>query len=209
MELYDSLERVDSSAKDSIPLALPKNWPKESIQESRVPRLVPPLTYTTLKCLPSQTLCQKLIKIDILLSHVNVTKLSTDTWPSEQQKKLLKKTKKRKKTRKKTTTFFNPKTETDPDRKLTFEQNTDPDPDRLPKVYLAGLYFRVKKTFLRRGLVARCDSLSSCMGWNAVTLRLNTSRLRLVVFPTAFSVGGHAPQCFWASLFPSMGKRKK
>jgi hypothetical protein len=43
MELYDSLERVDSSAKDSIPLALPKNWPKESIQELRVPRLVPPL----------------------------------------------------------------------------------------------------------------------------------------------------------------------
>jgi hypothetical protein len=36
---------------------------------------------------------------------------------------------------KKTTTFFNP----DPDRKPTFDQKTDPDPDRLPKVNPAGL----------------------------------------------------------------------
>jgi hypothetical protein len=42
-ELYDYFKRVDSSVKDSIPLALPKNLPKESIQESRIPRLVPPL----------------------------------------------------------------------------------------------------------------------------------------------------------------------
>jgi hypothetical protein len=38
---------------------------------------------------------------------------------------------KNKKTRKKPTT--------DPDRKPTFEQKTDPDPDRLPKVNPAGL----------------------------------------------------------------------
>jgi hypothetical protein len=42
-ELYDYFKRVDSSVKDSILLALPKNLPKESIQESRIPRLVPPL----------------------------------------------------------------------------------------------------------------------------------------------------------------------
>jgi hypothetical protein len=35
IELYDSLERMDSSAKDSIPLTLPKNLPKESTQESQ------------------------------------------------------------------------------------------------------------------------------------------------------------------------------
>jgi histone H3/H4 len=44
--LNDSLKRIDSSAKDSIPLALPQNLLKESIQESRVPRLVPPLVTT-------------------------------------------------------------------------------------------------------------------------------------------------------------------
>jgi hypothetical protein len=38
---------------------------------------------------------------------------------------------------KNTMTFFNP--ETDSDRKPTFEQKTDPDPDRLPKVHPAGL----------------------------------------------------------------------
>jgi hypothetical protein len=44
--MYDSLKRFDSSAKDMIPLALPLNVRKESIQESRVPRLVPPLLVT-------------------------------------------------------------------------------------------------------------------------------------------------------------------
>jgi hypothetical protein len=53
MELYGSLERIDSSAKDSITLALPKNLPKESIQESRVPRLVPPLVMCRLCTLVS------------------------------------------------------------------------------------------------------------------------------------------------------------
>jgi hypothetical protein len=38
-----NLKRISSSAKDSIPLALHKNLPKESTQESQVPRLVPPL----------------------------------------------------------------------------------------------------------------------------------------------------------------------
>jgi hypothetical protein len=33
-----------------------------------------------------------------------------------------------------------PKTETDPDRKPTFAQKTDPDPDRSQKVKPAGLY---------------------------------------------------------------------
>jgi hypothetical protein len=41
---------------------------------------------------------------------------------------------------KKPTTFFNPETETDPDRKPTFEQKTDPDPDQCQKVNPAGLY---------------------------------------------------------------------
>jgi hypothetical protein len=42
----------------------------------------------------------------------------------------------------KTTTFFNPETKTDPDQKPTFEQKTDPDPDRLSKVNpAAGLYY--------------------------------------------------------------------
>jgi hypothetical protein len=42
-----------------------------------------------------------------------------------------------KKTRQKPTTFFNP--ETDPDRKPTFEQKTDP--DRCQKVNPAGVLF--------------------------------------------------------------------
>jgi hypothetical protein len=46
MELYDSLEIFDYSAKNSIPLALLKSLPKESIQESRIPRLVSPLIST-------------------------------------------------------------------------------------------------------------------------------------------------------------------
>jgi hypothetical protein len=63
----------------------------------------------------------------------------TVTVPSKQQKKALKKTpKNRKKNPKKSRTFFNP--EPGPDRKPTFEQKTDPDPDRLPKVNTAGLY---------------------------------------------------------------------
>jgi hypothetical protein len=37
---------IDSSVNDSITLALPKNLPKESIQESRIPRIVPPLAPT-------------------------------------------------------------------------------------------------------------------------------------------------------------------
>jgi hypothetical protein len=36
--------------------------------------------------------------------------------------------------------FSIPKTETDPDRKPTFAQKTDPDPDRSQKVNPAGLY---------------------------------------------------------------------
>jgi hypothetical protein len=52
------------------------------------------------------------------------------------QKRFSEKTEKRKKLM----TFFNPETETDPDRKLTFEQKTKPDPDRSQKVKPAGLY---------------------------------------------------------------------
>jgi hypothetical protein len=40
----------------------------------------------------------------------------------------------------KTDHFFNPETDTDPDRKPTFEHKTDPDPDRLPKVNPSGLF---------------------------------------------------------------------
>jgi hypothetical protein len=50
------------------------------------------------------------------------------------KKSFLEQTKKPKKYRKNPKTFFNP--ETDTDRKPTFEQKTDPDPDRLPKVLL-------------------------------------------------------------------------
>jgi hypothetical protein len=46
MELYDSLERIDSSAKKLIPLALRKNLAKYFVQELRVPRVVPPLTHS-------------------------------------------------------------------------------------------------------------------------------------------------------------------
>jgi hypothetical protein len=63
---------------------------------------------------------------DILLSHVNFNKMSMVTSPSEQDK----------------TFFFKPKntkTETDPDRKPTFAQKTDPDPNRSQKVKTAGL----------------------------------------------------------------------
>jgi hypothetical protein len=45
----------------------------------------------------------------------------------------------REKKKKKKTTFFFPETETDPDRKPTFKQKTDPDPDRPQKVNSAGL----------------------------------------------------------------------
>jgi hypothetical protein len=38
----------------------------------------------------------------------------------------------------KPTTFFNPENDPDPNRKQTFKKNTDPDPDRLPKVNSAG-----------------------------------------------------------------------
>jgi hypothetical protein len=37
-------------------------------------------------------------------------------------------------------TFFNPETETDPDRKPTLQQKTEPDPDRSQKVNPAVLY---------------------------------------------------------------------
>jgi hypothetical protein len=81
------------------------------------------------------------MKIDILLSHVNVTKLSTITWSSKHQKiSFSEKTRKNGKNRKKPTTFFNPETDPDLDQKPTFEQKTNPDPDRLPKVNPAGLY---------------------------------------------------------------------
>jgi hypothetical protein len=53
-------------------------------------------------------------------------------------------TKKTKKTEKKMMTFVNPKT--DPDQKPTFDQKTDPDPDRLLKVNPAGLYFKPSNT---------------------------------------------------------------
>jgi hypothetical protein len=43
------------------------------------------------------------------------------------------------KTDKKPRTFFNPKTNPDPDRKPSFEQQDDPDPDRCQKVNPAGL----------------------------------------------------------------------
>jgi hypothetical protein len=49
--------------------------------------------------------------------------MSMVTSPSEQHK-----------------TFFNPETETDPDRKPTFAQKTEPDPNRSQKVKPAGLY---------------------------------------------------------------------
>jgi hypothetical protein len=49
----------------------------------------------------------------------------------------LKKSKKRKKNGKKRR-LCNPKTETDPDRKPTFEQITEPDPDRCQKVKTKG-----------------------------------------------------------------------
>jgi hypothetical protein len=78
-----------------------------------------------------------LIKIDILLSHVNVNKMSMGTCLSEQKNTWIFFLNKPKKT---TTTFFNPKTETNPDRKPTFEQKNDPDPDRYQKVNPAGLY---------------------------------------------------------------------
>jgi hypothetical protein len=62
--------------------------------------------------------------------------MSMVTSPSEQHKTLKKNPEK---TRKKKITFFNPETETDPDRKPTFAQKTEPDPDRSPKVKPAGL----------------------------------------------------------------------
>jgi hypothetical protein len=45
------------------------------------------------------------------------------------------------KNRKKPTTFFNPKTEPDHNRKPTFEQKNDTDPDLLPKVNPAELEY--------------------------------------------------------------------
>jgi hypothetical protein len=36
--------------------------------------------------------------------------------------------------------FFNPETDPDPDRKPTFQQKNDPDPNQLQKVNPAGLY---------------------------------------------------------------------
>jgi hypothetical protein len=66
--------------------------------------------------------------------------MSLITCPSEQkknqkfmQKKLLEKN------GKKRLLFFNPETETDPDRKPTFEQKTDPDPDRSQKLNPPGI----------------------------------------------------------------------
>jgi hypothetical protein len=75
-----------------------------------------------------KTFFKKLIKIDILLCHVNVNKMSMVTSPSEQQETFLKKTRKKPK-----------KTVTDPDRKPTFAQKPEPDPDRSQKVKTAGL----------------------------------------------------------------------
>jgi hypothetical protein len=48
------------------------------------------------------------------------------------KKKLIGKTDKKK--LQKPTTFFNPETDPNPDRKPTFKQKSDPDPDRLLKV---------------------------------------------------------------------------
>jgi hypothetical protein len=75
--------------------------------------------YKTFRCTPTKTHSQKLIKIKILLSHVNGNKTSTVTCPSEQNKIIfLEKTK--------TTIFFN--------------LETNPDSDRCQKVNPAGLY---------------------------------------------------------------------
>jgi hypothetical protein len=71
-----------------------------------------------------------LIKIVILLSQVNIIKMSLVTCPSEQNKIQISCKK-----------FFFEKTETenDPDRKLTFQQKTNPDPEQSQKVNPAGL----------------------------------------------------------------------
>jgi hypothetical protein len=60
------------------------------------------------------------------------------------KKRFSEKTDKPKKTRKKPMTFFNPETETVPDRKPTFEPKTEPDPDRSQKVHPEGLYKSVR-----------------------------------------------------------------
>jgi hypothetical protein len=62
--------------------------------------------------------------------------MSMVTSPSEQHKTFLGKNQKK---RKKTITFFNPETETDPNRKPIFAQKIEPDPDRSQKVKPAGL----------------------------------------------------------------------
>jgi hypothetical protein len=85
-----------------------------------------------------------LIKIDILLSHVNVNKMGLVTCPSEQNKN--KNTCKKilfEKTEKNQGLFFNPETETDPNQRQTFEEKNDPDPDGSQKVKPAGLYLFV------------------------------------------------------------------
>jgi hypothetical protein len=68
--------------------------------------------------------------------------MSMVTSPSEQRKTFFfLNLKNPGKTGKKTKTFFNPETETDPDRKLTFEQKIKPDPRPKSKSQApAGLY---------------------------------------------------------------------
>jgi hypothetical protein len=63
----------------------------------------------------------------------------------QKQKKCRKTRKKTEKNLKKPTTFFKPETETDPDQKPTFEQKTDPDPDRSQKINPEGVQCVVLK----------------------------------------------------------------
>jgi hypothetical protein len=65
-----------------------------------------------------------------------INKISMVTSPSEQHNFF--QPEKNEKKPKKTKTFFNPKTETDPDRKPTCAQKTEPNPDRSQKVKTAG-----------------------------------------------------------------------
>jgi hypothetical protein len=76
-----------------------------------------------------------LIKIVILLSHVIVIEMSL----VDHQRKIKSKTSCKKVFFEKTGKDRNRKTETDPDRKPTFQQKNDPDPDRSQKVNPAGL----------------------------------------------------------------------
>jgi hypothetical protein len=54
---------------------------------------------------------------------------------------------------------INPETETDPDRKPTFEQKTDPDPDQSQKVNPAGLYYVVGRHLTHATIIATVCTL--------------------------------------------------